>query len=70
MNVRLKTSGVLSRIQKNEVRGARAKLEDVVYTLTASREFTAQIKAANKRQSLSEEGKTITVDKAEPDKRR
>jgi hypothetical protein len=66
----LKTSGVLSGIQKNEVRGARAKLEDVVYTLTASREFTAQMKAANKRQSLGEEGKTLTVEKPDTSKTR
>lgn len=65
----LKTSGVISGIQKNEVRGARSKLEEIVYTLTASREFAAQMKAANKRQSLGEE-KTITGAKTESGKTR
>jgi len=62
----LKASGVLSSIQKSEVRGARAKLEDVVYTLTASREFSSQMKAANKRQSLGEDSKEIIVEKNDP----
>jgi hypothetical protein len=51
----LKASGVLMAITKAEVRGHRAKLEDVVYTLTASRGFITQTKAANKRQNVIEE---------------
>lgn len=51
----LKTGGVLMLVKKNLIRGARAKLEDVVYTLTASRDFVAQMKAANKRHSQSSE---------------
>lgn len=66
----LKTGGVLSSIQKCEIRGARSKLEDVIYTLTASREFATEMKAANKRQSLGEGGKVVTVDNFESDKRR
>ena len=41
-------------VSKAEVRGPRAKLEDVVYTLTASLDFIAQTKAANKRQNVIE----------------
>ena len=66
----LKASGVLSATQKNEIRGERAKLEDVIYTLTASREFITEIKAANKRQSLSEKSKEIIVGKNLPTKKR
>lgn len=56
----LRASGLLLGIQKSEVRGARAKLEDVVYILSASIKFAAEMKAANKRQSLGEEQKVIT----------
>ena len=49
----LKESGVLAVVTKSEIRGTRSKLQDVVYTLTASREFIRQMKAANKRQSLT-----------------
>ena len=45
----LKTLGALSVIKKAEQRGARAKLEDVIYTLLPSREFAAEQKAANRR---------------------
>jgi len=51
----LKASGVLMTVTKNEIRGPYAKLEDVVYTLTASRDFITQTKAANKRQTIIEE---------------
>ena len=51
----LQASGVLLAITKTEVRGLRGKLEDVVYTLTASRGFITQTKAANKRQNVIEE---------------
>ena len=50
----LKASGVLMIVSKAEVRGLRSKLEDVVYTLTASLDFIAQTKAANKRQNVIE----------------
>jgi hypothetical protein len=48
----LKSSGVLMMIGKSEVRGQRGKLLDVIYTLTASREFVSEMKAANKRETL------------------
>lgn len=47
----LKSLGALSVIKKAEHRGTRAKLEDVTYTLFPSREFAAEQKAANRRQS-------------------
>jgi hypothetical protein len=47
--------GVLMSITKQEVRGLRGKLMDVVYSLIPSPHFVAQIKAANKRRALSEE---------------
>ena len=50
----LKASGVLMTVTKNEIRGRHARLEDVVYTLTASRDFITQTKAANKRQTIIE----------------
>lgn len=46
----LKALGALAIIKKAEHRGERAKLEDVTYTLYPSREFTAEQKAANRRQ--------------------
>jgi hypothetical protein len=58
----LKAGGVLLRIEKSDVRGQRAKLEDVVYTLTASPDFAAQMKAANKRQSQVEARQGGAVD--------
>jgi hypothetical protein len=51
----LKKGKVLADVKKSEVRGQRSKLEEVVYTLTASRDFIKQMKAANKRQSLHAE---------------
>jgi hypothetical protein len=45
----LKELGALSIVSKAEQRGSRAKLEDVVYTLYPSREFTTEQKAANRR---------------------
>ncbi len=41
------------KVTKNEIRGSRGKLEDVVYTLTASMTFIAETKAANKRENLA-----------------
>jgi hypothetical protein len=49
----LETQCTLARWSKAETRGLRSKIEDVVYTLTASRDFIAEQKAANKRQKDS-----------------
>ena len=46
---------VLMDVKKQETRGPRGKLLDVVYTLVPSPDFVAQMKAANKRQMLAEE---------------
>lgn len=46
----LKSLGALAIIKKAEKRGARAKLMDVTYTLFPTREFSAEQKAANRRQ--------------------
>jgi hypothetical protein len=51
----LKEGGVLMVINKTQIRGIRGKLEDVVYTLSASRDFVAQMKASNKRQAQNAE---------------
>ncbi len=53
----LKSSGALMKIEKQEVLGKRGKLEDVIYNLTASLDFISEMKAANKRESLSIEKK-------------
>jgi hypothetical protein len=45
----LKAQKVLMLFTKEEIRGGRNKLIDAVYTLTASVEFIASIKAANKK---------------------
>jgi hypothetical protein len=50
----LKASRVLAQVTKSEIRGSRGKLEDVVYTLAASLDFVAEMKAANKREALSD----------------
>lgn len=46
----LKQQGVLSSCKKEEERGARAKLEDVTYTLLPTRTFASEQRTANKRQ--------------------
>lgn len=46
----LKALGAIALIKKTEQRGARGKLEDVTYTLYPTREFSAEQKAANRRQ--------------------
>lgn len=46
----LKQLGAIALIKKAEQRGTRAKLEDVTYTLFPTREFSAEQKAANRRQ--------------------
>lgn len=53
--LKAKKDGVLLSVKKQEIRGQRGKLLDVVYTLTPSPHFVAQMKAANKRRSLAEE---------------
>jgi hypothetical protein len=45
----LKELGVLASYRKEEQRGARAKLEDVSYTLLPTRVFASEQRAANKR---------------------
>jgi hypothetical protein len=56
----LKTAGVLMSVVKNDIRSSRGKLEDVVYTLTASMAFIAETKAANKRENMAIEKKNDT----------
>jgi hypothetical protein len=46
----LKTLGALIVINKTEQRGSRKKLEEVIYTVFPSPEFSAEQKAANRRQ--------------------
>jgi hypothetical protein len=54
----LQAAGVLLKIDKNPVLGLRGKIEDVVYNLTPSSDFTSAMKAANKRKQLAEEKKS------------
>jgi hypothetical protein len=51
----LKTNGIILRIEKHEIRGARNKLEDVVYDLYATIDFIHSTKAANKRITVTKE---------------
>jgi hypothetical protein len=46
---------VLLHLKKQETRGPRGKLLEVIYTLIPSPDFVAQMKAANKRQILAKE---------------
>jgi len=64
------TNGVLLKTMKNEVRGARDKLEDVVYTLSPSMDFISAMKAANKRENLAVEKKANFVDHLQDPKNR
>lgn len=50
--------GVLAAIDRRVERGVRGKILNIVYTLTPSREFVAEVKAANKRQ-----GNLSTIEK-------
>ena len=59
----LKCNGVLSSVQKKEIRGARSKLEDVVYILAPSRDFVSHAKAANKRHADATEKLARTEEK-------
>ena len=49
----LKTQKVLMVVEKNEVRGSRNKIEDAVWTLSASLDSIAVMKTANKRLKLN-----------------
>lgn len=53
----VKALGALTTVKRSDELGSRAKVEDVVYTLFPSREFAAEQKAANRRQS---DAKTTT----------
>jgi len=57
----LVTAHVLSKFNKNPVIGLRGKVEDVIYTLFASINFSHEMKAANKRKQLAEERKTDAI---------
>jgi hypothetical protein len=65
----LKTSGALMKVEKKEVLGGRGKLEDVVYTLTASLDFITEMKAANKRESLTMEKNPVQLKESSTPKR-
>lgn len=47
----IKELGALMALKRVDERGPRGKLEEVVYTVVASREFAAEQKAANRRQN-------------------
>ena len=49
------TAKVLSKFDKKPILGLRSKVEDVVYTLFASPDFSHDMKAANKRKKNAEE---------------
>jgi hypothetical protein len=66
----LKAQKVLLAVQKNDITGLRGKIEDVVYTLTPSLGFVAEIKAANKRHSLAVEKSSSSVDISRTEKKR
>lgn len=66
----LKTNRVLMLIEKKCTYGARGKLEDVVYSLFASREFIAEAKSANKRHSMAKENLVTPPETSEPPERK
>jgi hypothetical protein len=47
----IKELGMLYRVEKVEQRGSRGKIEDVIYIVHPSREFSNEQKASNRRQS-------------------
>jgi hypothetical protein len=53
----LKTHDVLSSCERKDVRGARKKLQDVVFKIWPSFDFVREVKAANKRLMLAASGK-------------
>jgi hypothetical protein len=66
----LQSVGVLMKVDKNPIIGTRGKIEDVIYTLTPSADFTAEMKAANKRKQLAETQKSGDDKLAAPAKKR
>ncbi|MGZ8219412.1 replication protein [Methylomagnum sp.] len=60
----LKAGGVLMSVKKDLITGPRGKIEDARYVLSPSREFVAQVKAANKRQATAVETPGEPVDKS------
>lgn len=50
----LKASGVLMKVEKQVVLGVHGKIEDVIYALFSSSDFSRHMKAANKRKQLAE----------------
>ncbi len=60
----LSAGGVLMYFKKEIIAGSRGKIEDVVYTLTPSRDFVAQMKAANKRQALTLEKSAVPANRS------
>lgn len=50
----LKAGNILMFFVKEDIRGPRNKLEDTIYTLTASIEFISEMKAANKRAMMTD----------------
>jgi len=51
----LVTARVLAKFEKEPVLGLRRKIEDVIYTLFASSEFSQEMKTANKRKQIAEQ---------------
>jgi hypothetical protein len=58
---------VLLRITRNEIKGARSKLEDVVYTLYPSMDFVSAMKAANKRDNEIPSETIVRLSNTPPD---
>ena len=56
----LKVAGVLMKIEKQVVLGVRGKIEDVIYALFSSSDFSHHMKAANKRKQLAENRQSET----------
>jgi hypothetical protein len=57
----MKALGTLSNIIKSEIKGERGKLEDVIYSLRASRTFISEMKAANKNQNDRQKERGIVL---------
>lgn len=53
----LKAVGILMEINKTPILGTRNKIEDVIYTLFPTSDFSSEMKAANKRKHLAEKQK-------------
>ena len=61
---------VLSKFNKNPVIGFRGKVDDVIYTLFASINFSHEMKAANKRKQLAEDRQTEAIKSSTAPKQR